>query len=182
MAHPDGARWNERYRRSEPGFTPSPLVSQAAEAGLPDGPVLELACGPSGNALALAAMGRRVVAVDVSDVALEQLDGEVRRRGLGELVECVLADVPAYRPAGRFALVLATLYWDAAAFETACAAVSPCGLLGWEALADTGDDRPFRVPHGELGSRLPEDFTIVSEDLITDRPSTRLLARNTCGT
>lgn len=148
-------------------------------AGLPDGPVLELACGRSGSALALAAAGRRVTAVDVSDVALDQLAAEARHRGLADRVECVLADVPAYPGArDRYAFVLATFYWDADAFSLAGAAVGPGGLLGWEALAAaTGADAgPYRVPHGELGARLPRGFDILDEHQPDER-STRLLAR-----
>ena len=43
---------------------------------LPDGPVADLACGASGTALLAAAHGRRVTAVDVSEVALGMLGAE----------------------------------------------------------------------------------------------------------
>ncbi|MFW6091253.1 MAG: class I SAM-dependent methyltransferase [Actinomycetota bacterium] len=178
--HPDRERWNARYAAEPPRFEPHPLVAAAFAAGLPDGPVLELACGRSGSALELAAAGRRVTAVDVSDLALRQLGDEACRRHLDDRIERVLADVPSYDPGpGRYAFVLATRYWDAAAFDVACAAVAPGGLLGWEALrCEPGDDRdcgPWRVRHGELSARLPARFTVLDETA-TPR-STRLLAR-----
>jgi SAM-dependent methyltransferase len=179
--HPDRLRWNARYdSANRPDFAAHPLVSAAVAAGLPDGPVLELACGRSGSALALAAAERTVTAVDISDVALDALAAEASRRGLAHRVECVLADAPSYPIAtDRYALVLATFYWDGDAFRAACAAVRPGGLLGWEALAAPagGEDAgPFRVRHGELGSRLPAGFDILDEHQPDER-SSRLLAR-----
>ncbi|WP_199434611.1 SAM-dependent methyltransferase [Qaidamihabitans albus] len=182
--HPDRRRWNTRYLQRPPTFEPHPLVDAALAAGCPTGPVLELACGRSGSALALAATGRRVVAVDIADLALTQLTTEARRRGLAELIEPVAADVPAHDPGTRcHALVLATSYWDATAFRSACAAVLPGGLIGWEALADSPEtdrpERPWHVRHGELSTRLPGGFEVLAEELIVSgrRRSTRLLAR-----
>ena len=183
-AHPDRLRWNERYAGTPPSFEPHPLVSAALTAGLPDGPVLELACGRSGSALLLAAAGRRVTAMDVSDLALTQLTAEARHRGLADRIECVAADVSS-RDHGRerYALVLATHYWDPAAFAAACRAVMPAGLLGWEALAadpeGEGPAQPWRVAHGELSARLPGRFTVLEEQLVVSggKRSTRLLAR-----
>jgi hypothetical protein len=54
--HPDRLRWNARYRGNfVPSFRPHPLAERALALGLPAGPVLDLACGPSGSALLLAA-------------------------------------------------------------------------------------------------------------------------------
>lgn len=178
QGHPDRERWNARYAAEPPRFEPHPLVAAALAAGMPDGPVLELACGRSGSALALAAIGRAVTAVDISDVALGQLAVEARRRGLAARVECVLADASSYPVVrSRYAFVLATFYWDERAFRAACAGVRPGGLLGWEALAaGPGACGPYRIRHGELGARLPADFVVLDERQ-PDGRSTRLLAR-----
>ena len=65
--HPDRIRWNGKYG---PGYTasfvPHPLAAEALAMGLPDGPVADLACGPSGSALLAAGGGRKVTAVDIS--------------------------------------------------------------------------------------------------------------------
>lgn len=180
--HPDRYRWNERYREADPDFAAHPLVTEALAAGLPAGPVLELACGPSGSALALAAAGRTVTAVDISDHALAQLGLQARRRGLDALVHRVLADLPGHPVAAeRYALVLATRYWDPEVFGSAATAVMPGGLLGWEALAQaaSGERRPYRVAHGELGSRLPATFTVLAEKVYGSERHrvSRLLAR-----
>jgi SAM-dependent methyltransferase len=183
-AHPDRLRWNERYAGAPPTFEPHPLARTAMTAGLPDGPVLELACGRSGSALLLAEAGRRVTAVDISDLALTQLAAEARRRGLADRIECIEADI-ASRDHGqeRYALVLATHFWDPAAFAAACRAVMPAGLLCWEALAADpkadGAAQPWRVVHGDLSSQLPRRFTVLEERLVVSggKRSTRLLAR-----
>ncbi|EID55496.1 class I SAM-dependent methyltransferase [Saccharomonospora xinjiangensis] len=162
----DAARWNARYAATPPAFEPHPLVKQACGVGFPDGPVLELACGRSGSALALAARGRRVLAVDTSDVALRQLRTEAHRRGLGGQLWCVLADARAFVPVrGAFGLVLATLFWDAAVFRSAREAVAPGGLLAWEALAESGEAGAtrFRVRPGQLAAELGERWEILAE-------------------
>ncbi|NIJ11015.1 SAM-dependent methyltransferase [Saccharomonospora amisosensis] len=181
--HPDLLRWNARYADEPPAFRPHPLVEAALDAGLPEGPVLELACGRSGSALALARRGRSVIAVDISDVALRQLGAEADRRGLRDRVHLVQADAQAFDTSGnRFALVLATLYWDPAAFRIGCAVVAPGGLIGWEALT-AAQPRRFHVRHGELSAHLPGGFQVLSESLVQTgaRVTTRLLARATAG-
>jgi hypothetical protein len=61
--HPDSARWNARYQGDfVPSFAAHPLAELALSMPLPDGPVLDLACGPSGSTLLAAATGRRVTA------------------------------------------------------------------------------------------------------------------------
>ena len=162
---------------------------QALSCPLPDGQVLDLASGPSGSALAAAAAGRRVTAVDISDAALGLLSAEAARRGLLGLISLVQADLTAWRPPpGSYALVLCTGYWDRDLFPAAANAVAEAGLLGWEAFT-TGARRAR--PHlpaawcldtGEPASLLPAPFEILSQhELPHDQAGTkrRLLARRT---
>src|SRR6266550_6105539 len=105
--HPDRIRWNARYAAGfAPCFSPHPLAARVfgpPGLDLPDGPVADLACGPSGAALLAAAQGRRVTAVDISEVALGLLGQEARRRGLDHLITLVHADLGAWRPEpGRY--------------------------------------------------------------------------------
>ena len=120
--------------RVHPSFAPHPLAAAALALELQAGPVADLASGPSGSALLAAAQGGPVTAVNVSDVALGLLGQEARRRGLDHLVTLVHADLGAWRPAtGRYALVLATGFWDGAVFAAAVRGLAPGGVLGWEA-------------------------------------------------
>jgi SAM-dependent methyltransferase len=190
--HPDRVRWNARYAAGfEASFAPHPLAVRALALPLPDGPVADLACGPSGSALLAAAAGRQVTAVDISEVALDLLAAEAGRRGLADLITLVHADLGEWRPGpGGYALVLGTGYWDRAVFAAAAAAVTAQGVLGWEAF--TGAARAVRpglrpewcLGPGEPASLLPAGFTVLSQD---DRPDRehgdrrRLLARRILG-
>jgi len=100
-----------------PSPRPHPLARRALALELPDGPVADLACGPSGSALLAARGGRRVTAVDVSEVALDLLGRAARQDGVADLITLVHADLAGWRPEpGRYALVLCTGFWDRAVF------------------------------------------------------------------
>jgi SAM-dependent methyltransferase len=187
-AHPDRLRWNARYERDvAASFAAHPLARHALSMPLPDGPVADLACGPSGSALLAAASGRHVTAVDISEVALRLLGEQARRRGLGHLITLVHADLRAWRPApGGYALVLCTGYWDRAVFASATAAVAAGGLLAWEAFtAGPRGARPslpaeWCLAPGEPASLLPGDFEVIdARDLPDSQRGTKrdLLAK-----
>jgi SAM-dependent methyltransferase len=183
--HADRIRWNAKYGA---GFVPSfrrhPLAVRALGLGPPDGPVADLACGPSGSALLAAEQGRRVTAVDVSEVALGLLGDEARRLGLGHLITLVHADLSAWSPVPRsHALVLAIGFWDAAVFAAGAAAVADGGLLAWEAYVDDarrtrpGLPREWCLKTGEPASLLPPGFAVLDQADVPGRDRRRLLAR-----
>lgn len=169
--HPDRLKWNARYADGfVPSFMPHPLALRALSMDLPDGPLAELACGPSGAALLAAANGRRVTAVDVSEIALGMLAGKARRHGLDHLITLVHADLFAWQPDARsHALVMCTGFWDAAVFAAATDGVADGGLLGWEAFtAEARYSRPslqakWCLGPGEPASLLPRDFTLLDQ-------------------
>jgi len=189
----DLERWNARYGAGyTASFQPHPLAERALALPLPDGPVLDLACGPSGTVLLAAASGRRVVGVDISDVALHMLAAQVRAQRRTGRVAIVQADLDTWRPPiASFALVLCTGYWDRALFSAAAGAVLPGGLIGWEALTTAtlrhrpGGQQPgvhasWCVRPGEPASRLPAGYQVLcEEELPANGPPTRrrLLAR-----
>ena len=183
--HADRIRWNAKYGAGfVPSFTPHPLAVRALALGLPDGPVADLACGPSGSALLAAEQGRRVTAVDVSEVALGLLGAEARRRGLDRLITLVHADLSGWAPEPRsYALVLATGFWDVAVFAAGAAAVTDGGLLAWEAYVDDARrTRPGLPPAwclqpGEPASLLPPGFAVLDQREVAARNRRRLLAR-----
>ena len=183
--HPDRERWNTRYEgRDLESFEPHPVAVRALSLGLPDGPVADLACGLGGSALLAAAAGRRVTAVDISDVALGLLAEEASRRGLGDLITVVQADLAAWRPEpGGYALVLCTGFWDRAAFATAAGAVAAGGVLGWEAFtteaprARPGLCADWCLEPGEPASLLPAGFEILDERDLPGSAKRTLLVR-----
>jgi hypothetical protein len=183
--HPDRIRWNARYGTGfVPSFTPHPLAARALALVLPDGPVADLACGPSGAALLAAEQGRRVAAVDVSEVALGLLGDEARRRGLGGLITLVHADLSAWAPEPRsHALVLCTGFWSAAVFTAAAAAVADGGVLAWEAFTtEAREARPalpaeWCLAPGEPASLLPPAFTVLDQSDVPASMRRQMLAR-----
>ena len=183
--HPDRIRWNAKYGTGfAPSFRPHPLAVRALALGLPDGPVADLACGPSGAALMAAEQERRVTAVDVSEVALGLLGAEAGRRGLGHLITLVHADLSGWTPQPRsHALVLGTGFWLPAVFAAAAAAVADGGLLAWEAYTDDARRTRRGLPPewclapGEPASLLPPEFSVLDQSEIPGRDRRRLLAR-----
>ena len=183
--HPDRTRWNARYASGfVPSFRPHPLAVRALALGLPDGPVADLACGPSGAVLLAAASGRQVTAVDVSEVALRLLGDEARRQGLGHLITMVHADLSAWSPEPRsYALVLCTRFWLPGVFTAAAGAVADGGLLAWEALtAEARRSRPglpaqWCLAPGEPASLLPPGFTLLDQSEVPGRERRQMLAR-----
>ena len=183
--HPDRVRWNARYGGGfSPSFSAHPLLLRALSVPLVAGPVLDLASGPSGSALFAARTGRSVVAVDASDVALELLEREARRRGLAELVSLVQADLGVWRPEpDTYALVLCTSYWDKALFPRAARAVLPGGLLAWEAYTvaalryKAGFSRGWCLDAGEPSCLLTADWRVLSQHDSADGSKRGLLAQ-----
>ena len=183
--HADRIRWNAKWAAgSAPSFAPHPLAVRALALDLPDGPMADLACGPSGSVLLAAAQGRRVTAVDVSEVALGLLGEEARRRGFGHLITLVHADLYTWTPEPRsHALVLCIGFWDAAVFRAAAATVTGGGVLAWEALTAEArrrhPDLPARfcVGPGEPASLLLGDFTLIDQGDVPHRARRQMLAR-----
>jgi SAM-dependent methyltransferase len=185
--NPDRLRWNDRYGSGyEPSFVPHPLAVQALGLPLPDGPVLELASGPSGSALRAAELGRPVTAVDVSDAGLALVAAEARRRRVEKLLTLVQADLTSWRPPSQlYALVLCTNYWDRAVFGIATGLVAARGLLGWEGFTLAATHQRPQLPAqwclgpGEPASLLPASFDVLEQRGIGPEPATkrRLLAR-----
>lgn len=186
--NPDRLRWNAKYGSGfAASFEPHPLAVEAlalsAGSAGSAGQVLELACGPSGNALLAAAAGRRVVAVDASDVALRLLAREADRRGLSGLITLVHADLTVWRSEPeRYSLVLCTGYWDNDLFPAAAHAVAPGGLLAWEACTvEARQERPsfpaaWCLAAGQPASLLPPGWQILGQVDVPDAKR-RLLAR-----
>ena len=129
-----------------------------------EGPVLDVACGAGRHALAAAALGARVVAMDRDRAALALLGAAARARLLP--VHPVRTDletphgIPA-RP-GVFAVILVFRFLFRPLAPAIAAALRPGGLLLYETfLEDPRPDAPgprspaFRLAPGELPRLFP---------------------------
>jgi SAM-dependent methyltransferase len=127
------------------------LAPHADAPAPPRGRALDLACGGGRHALAAAALGFRVTAVDYARPALAQLRAAAAARGLA--VDVVVADVETWPlPVARFALVMVV------DFLSRRAAVAPGGVLVMETFT-VGQERlghprhpDFLLRHGELAA------------------------------
>lgn len=134
MSTMDATGWDERYRATELiwGVEPNRWVAQEL-ADLPPGRALDLACGEGRNALWLAGLGWRVVAVDFSGVALEKARTLAAAQPYGANVEWVQADATTYEASAMDLCLLCYLQLSAierrAAVHHAAAALAPGGTL-----------------------------------------------------
>ncbi len=98
-------------------------------ARVPDGPVLDLACGSGRHARLFASLGHDVLAVDRDAAALESMAGEPRIR----TVRVDLEDGGQWPfPGERFAGIVVTNYLHRPLFPALAAALAPGGVLVYE--------------------------------------------------
>lgn len=100
--------WEQHYGARDRVWS-GRVNAQLAEAveSLRPGRALDLGCGEGGDALWLADRGWRVVAVDVSDTALQRAAADARYRGLERRIDFQRRDLSDSFPAGTFDLVTA---------------------------------------------------------------------------
>ena len=133
---------------------PSPFV--LAHLGLaPPGPALDVAAGTGRHAIAVARTGRRVEAIDHDAERCRTL--AVRARDAWLPIDVVCADLERWPlPAGRYAVIVNTLYLDRGLVGPLVHALRPGGILLFETFTvdqlATGHPRnpSFVLGHGEL--------------------------------
>lgn len=105
----DEAFWNERYGNQGNIWSGKPNPQLVAEvSSLPPGTALDVGCGEGADAIWLAKRGWRVVAVDISSVALARAAGHAAGLGPDGPIEWEHHDLLSWAPpAGSFDLVSA---------------------------------------------------------------------------
>ncbi len=188
----DRERWNRKYALGEgpAHFAPKGFLTEHAGL-LTGGRALDVACGFGGNALYLAARGYGVDAIDVSEVALRQAQGEARRRGLQQEVRLVQVDLDRWWvPHAHYDLIVVFYYLNRDLWPGLFAGLRPGGLL-FEAhrnrrfLRERPDfDPDYLLEVGELSQRAREAGleVLFHTDGTTERDyDTRLIGRRPGG-
>jgi SAM-dependent methyltransferase len=171
MPETDRQRWDRKYaaREGPTHFGPGQLLvdyrhllindnqdTARQPGGSPAGRrALDVACGFGGASLFLASLGYRVDAVDVSSVALAQLQAEASRRGLR--VNLIQADLDRWwLPPGRYDLIVIKYYLNRDLMPQLAGGLRAGGLLFVETrnvrflAVRPGFDPAFLLQLGEL--------------------------------
>ena len=102
------AHWEEHYGEREQVWSGRVNVQLAdVVADLPPGRALDLGCGEGADAVWLAERGWDVVAVDISETALDRAGQAARARGVADRIEFVQQDLSDTFPDGTFDLISA---------------------------------------------------------------------------
>lgn len=109
MSTPDAKEhWEQHYGERDRVWSGRVNVRLAEIAStLPPGTALDLGCGEGGDAMWLAEHGWRVVAVDISEIALQRAAADASARGLGDRIDFQQHDLSESLPDGPFDLVSA---------------------------------------------------------------------------
>lgn len=137
-ANPARERWNKRFAaadRAPAQGAPSEWLLDNEEllrsVAAPGRRALDVAAGNGRNALYLASLGFAVDALDISDVALDQLRAAAGERDLP--VDALLTDLEEDGlPAGAYDVVVNMNYLQRDLFGALAEAVAPGGLLVFE--------------------------------------------------
>jgi SAM-dependent methyltransferase len=162
-------KWEEKYKTKDFSHDgpPSGLLMRWLPK-LPKGRALEVATGLGRNALALAAAGYRVDAIDISPTGLAEAARRARRRSLE--VNWIEADLDVYPlPRARYDVVVSTFFLKRRLWPALRAALKPGGVIVFEThlLSPDEQDGPTRKRHrlrpGELQRRFG-DWEILDID------------------
>ena len=130
------AFWEDHYAQRSRVWSGRPNAVLVDEVGaLPAGLALDLGCGEGGDAVWLAERGWRVVAVDVSQTALDRAASAAEAAGVADRIEWQRHDLAQTFPSGAFDLVSAQFLQSPIDFpvervlRSAAAAVGAGGTL-----------------------------------------------------
>jgi SAM-dependent methyltransferase len=128
--------WEQRYAESNRVWSGRVNVRLAEVVSpLEPGHALDLGCGEGADACWLAERGWTVVAVDISDTALQRAAAAAQAKGLGDRIEFAQHDLSDGFPDGTYDLISAQFLHSMIPFDRprllrrAVAAVRPGGLL-----------------------------------------------------
>jgi tellurite methyltransferase len=152
------AKWNLRYASSESEGMPQPAaVLNENRHLLPEsGTALDLACGLGGNALLLAQRGLQTHAWDVSNVAIEKLNGLAVSQNSS--LKAAVRDVVSHPPsANSFDVIVVSRFLHRPLVADMIRALKPSGLLFYQTF--------IRDKSPEIGPGNPE-YLLAENELL----------------
>ena len=145
--HETKEQWEKHYGERDRIWSGRVNVQFAdVVADLPPGRALDLGCGEGADSVWLAERGWDVVAVDISETALDRAKDAAGTRGITDRIEFVQLDLSEDFPSGTFDLISSqflhsTVYLDRSkVLANAAAALRPNGLL---VIVDHGSAPPW---------------------------------------
>ncbi|MBF0623554.1 MAG: class I SAM-dependent methyltransferase [Magnetococcales bacterium] len=156
MNEAEQTRWDARYRNGDLPRGVARVLEDNQHLLPAAGAALEIACGRGGNALFLAARGLETTALDLSPVAIADLETEARARHLPLTARvCDLLAEPL--PPACCQVLVVSRFLERALFPALLAALTPGGLLFYQTFvadpvhADRGPRNPVhRLEPNEL--------------------------------
>jgi len=149
MAQEDKERWDAKHSKNMMPQTPIKLVSEYAKLATGK-QALDIACGNGRHSKYLASLGFEVDALDISSVAIEQLQGTPH-------INAIEVDFDTYTlEKEKYDLIVCTYFLERKLFPQMIAALKPNGIILMETfLHDEGNERTpsnpaFRLNEGEL--------------------------------
>ncbi len=154
----DADRWNRRYRAGREQVPPSPdeLLVRLQHRLPGRGWALDVACGRGHNSIFLAALGYRVVGVDVSIEGMRGASALAREHGLA--VDFVVADLDRMSPPpGCFDAVVVIKYLNRELVPRLRSWVCPGGLVFY---------RTFNVNHLQRMPSFNSQYVLEPGELV----------------
>lgn len=172
MSNSDRERWDHKWLlyKSQSEYLPSDILKRHVHL-LTGGIALDLACGRGQNGLWLAQQGYRVLAVDISRIALQIGQAAAAQQGIQKQISWVQADLEEWQiPPQAFDLVCVFRFLDRRLFSQLQASLKPKGLLLYETrhvgvlqfLPEA--NRDYLLERGELLTLFPNCQTLFYEE------------------
>ncbi len=155
MAQEDKERWDAKHSKNMMPQTPIKLVSEYAKLATGK-QALDIACGNGRHSKYLVSLGFEVDALDISSVAIEQLQDTPH-------INATEVDFDTYTlEKNKYDLIVCTYFLERKLFPQMIEALKPNGIILMETfLHDEGNERvpsnpAFRLNEGELKTYFEE--------------------------